>query len=474
MSPKNFVFPLSYSCLKIVANQLIYALSDDEGLNYETVEKYLSDATFRVLQDLLKHILNTENLDAATRFSCLQLLLKENVQVLETGVFPHSYYEKILKVIISGGAGLQQLNLKGVWVHDRPELLEKLLENLKNLKVLVMPHIAGDFILKSAVTRESLSILDIGGDCGFSSEALSELKSTSIRVLEIGSYGKKSLCHPENESCVALANAIENLPNLLVIRTYSFVGEALLDIYKRNENFKTKLLYVHDTQTTTEMCKAIVNLCPHLESIYIDTPQNNVLNMLSDLKSLNSLKLARFNYKELLNYLRRSGSQLQTLKLSNCKDGQLDLSLICLFSPGLVNLDCFKINLTFTIPEYFFMSLESLDILYCDVTDLVVKYLLTNSPFLKRVVVGDVIRMTDGDLFRLCAECDFLCLEELWFSCARCLTVTSVQLLMGHCPNLRSLGQLSGWDVSSADVDYLRAFILSTNTDLTLLPIAFP
>lgn len=41
---------------------------------------------------------------------------------------------------------------------------------------------------------------------------------------------------------------------------------------------------------------------------------------------------------------------------------------------------------------------------------------------------------------------------------------------MGHCTNLKVIGQLSGWDIGLDELDYLRVVIALTNTDLTLLP----
>lgn len=474
MSPKISVTTLCNQCVRVVTSTLIYALCDDENLNYKIVEEYLNNAPYQILQELLHCILNTQYLDASTRFSCLQMLLKSNVKILETGIFPHSYYLNILKVISNNGTGLEHLNLKGVWIHEQPELLSDMLLKLKKLKTLVMPHIADDLTLQSALQCNQLTVLDVSGECRFSSELLANIKSASIKVLDIGSYGKKVFCHPESDSCKVLARIIKNFPNLTVIQTYSFVGSAILNIYQEDPTFKTKLIYIHDTRTTIEMYNAIAKLCPSLESLYFDTPQENVLNMLSNLRNLKSLKLSKFNCNEFLCYIQESGYRLHTLRLNSCKDDHIDLSKICLYCPNLTNLDCFKINLLYQQSDHYFMSLQSLDILYCNVTDCILKCLLTNSPLLKKVVVGDVIRLTDGDIFRLCAECDFVYLEELWFSCARCLTSTTVQLLMGHCPNLRSLGQLSGWDINTTDVDYLRDFILATNTDLTLLPLGFP
>ncbi|KAK5646395.1 hypothetical protein RI129_004859 [Pyrocoelia pectoralis] len=474
MSPKKIVNQLQSICTHRVSNIIVHALSEENCERNKNVEKYFSNSTFLVLQDLLKYILNSENLDAATRFNCLKVLLKHNVQVLETGIFPYSYYVKILRVIIKSGTGLQQLNLKGLWVHDQPELLEEVIRRLKNLKVLIIPHIAADFILKPIAECSQLSVLDISGECYFSANELSSFKSSSIKVLIIGSYGKKFFCEPEEKSFEVLASIIENLPNLTAIRTYSFVGCSLCNIYERNPSFKSKLVYLHDTQTTIDAGVALVAMCSLLESLYLDFPKETVLISIKQLKYIISLKLSRFEYDELVDYLQEAGDQLRTLQLYNMRHVPVDLSYISLTCPNIVHLDLYRLSLTVSQPDSYFMCLQSIDVLYCNVEDVIVRYILTNCPFLKRFIVGDILRITDGDLFRLCAECEFLYLEELWLSCAKYLTTTSVQLLMGHCPNLKSLGQLTGWDVSPADIDYLRTVITSSNNDLVLLPTTYP
>lgn len=471
MSPKNQVLPLSYLSLQVISSKIIHALADDEGVNYTIVEDYLLSATYEVIQDLLKNILNSVNLDASTRYSCLQVLLREDVKKLDTGIFPNSYYAQILETIGAKGKRLQQLNLKGVWVRDYPALLSKLIRSLKHLKVLIIPHMADDSVIEAIVQCKEISVLDICGEACYTTDGIRKLKSDNIRVLDIGNFGKLDLCQQESGGPELIAELIQTLPNLTSIRTYSFTGQALLIIYNKDPTIKTKLAYLHDTGTSLDVMTAIINSCPHLESIHIDSPQSGVIEKFVKLKRLNCLKLTKPIGDEFVQYLRVAGSQLQVLKLNHNKNYTLDLSEICLCAPNLRTLECFQMKLTFSQLDTFFMCLENVELLYCDTSDFVLKLILSNSPFLKRIVVGCVINMTDGDVFRLCAECEFLSLEELWFSCARRLTATSVELLMGHCPNLKVIGQLSGWDIHQEELDYLRLVITATNTDLTLLPV---
>lgn len=468
MSPRNHVNILSFLCLKTIAQQIIHLLADDEGRYYDAVRKFLRDTTFEVLQDLLEKILRIENLDASTRFSCLEVLLRPDVKKLETGIFPHSYYKRILEVIRIRGTGLQHLNLKGVWVRDFPELLSDALRELKYIKTLSIPHMADDLVLRTLVTCTCLTVLDISGECPFTVEGLMKIKSNTITVLSIGYYGKKDLCTQESSSFDVVAKLIEQLPNLTILRTYSFTGKSLLILHSQNIHFQTKLKYIHDTETTKEEFEAIINTCPLLENIYIDTPHNGVVSEFGRLKNLHSVKLSRFLWKELSSYLQQYGAKLQVMKLNTCKEEIIDLSLISYSAPNLITLECFKVELSFTQMDSYFMSLENLIIHYCNIGGLILAYLMINSPYLKKVVVGDIIQMTDGDIFRLCAESDFVNLEELWLCQAKYLTATSVELLMGHCVKLKVLGKLSEWDINPSEVELLRTLIIANNINLTL------
>ncbi|XP_023026400.2 uncharacterized protein [Leptinotarsa decemlineata] len=469
MAPRNPVPSLSYLCLKLISNQLIHALSDDDGKYYEVVSKYLGEATYEVLQDLMKIILNSVNLDASIRLSSLKLLLREDVEKLETGMFPQFYYEKILDIIIAQGKNLKHLNLKGVWLQDFPGKLSVLIRRLRNLESLLIPHMANDEVIDAIVTLRKISVLDICGEACYSVSGMKKLRSETLRVLDVGNFGKVCICSEESSGFDLIAEVIMNLPNLSALRTYSYTGNALLTINNEFPCFKTKLKYLRDTSTTVEIIEAISQLCPNLENLYLDSPEPGVVEKLVKLRKLNSLKLTKCNVPELLTFLRVSGAQLQVLKLNHNKNTPLDLSEICLHAPNLTTLECFQMKLTFTNLDTYFMGLQNVELLYCDMSDEVTKFVLRNSPFLKRIVIGCLINMTDGDIFRLCAECEFSNLEVILFSYAKSLTIIAVELLIGHCPNLKVMGQLSSWDIHPEEINYLRGVISSTNTDVRLL-----
>ncbi|XP_065156971.1 uncharacterized protein [Atheta coriaria] len=479
MSPKLEVLPLSYLCLKCVSNLLVHCLGSEEPCDDQTLTNYLSEATGEVLQDIIKRVLSSENLDASTRFSCLRVSLREDVRRLDTGMFPQFYYEAILEVIRTKAPGLQHLNLHGVWLREYPTLLISVIEKLKNLKVLIIPHMADDLVLQTAIKCDQLTVLDISGECNFTREGLMTLKSDTLKVLSIGMFGKANVCdisyvdRDDAEEEKVIVSLIKNFPNLNVLKTFSFIGGALKSIQQSDPTFRTKLKYIHDTRTSLESLDAIAYLCPNLESVHFNSPQDGVISKLGCLKRLNSLKVSACRADELQDYLNRHGDKLQFLKVNLLRDTSVfDVSQLCIACPELRTLELYKCNrLACLQPDNYFLALESLEMLYCSVGDALVRYFLMNTPFLRRLLVGDVVRMTDGDVFRLCADCEFASLEELWLSNARGLTLTSVELLMGHCPRLRVLGQLNGWDITPDDMDLLRAVILSTNTDLTLLPI---
>ncbi|XP_056641806.1 uncharacterized protein LOC130448444 [Diorhabda sublineata] len=471
MSPRTLVTSLKLLCLKIISNKLIYALSDDEGKNYEIVSNYLTPTTFEVLQDLLKIILDSVNLDASIRFSCIEILLREDVRKLDTGMFPQFYYDKILRVITERGQGLQHLNLKGVWVRDFPDLLSQLVRSLKGLKSLFIPHMANDDVIEAILTLEHLRVLDISGEACFTGDGVKHLRSNTLQMLSIGYFGKLNICETEENSGIQLiSHLLKNLPNLISLRTYSYTGRAVSLLHSEFPDYKTNLKYLHDTGTSKGIMESMLNLCPDLENLHLDGAECGVLEKLGKLRKLNTLKLTKCDVVEFLTFLRQSGSQLHTLKLNHNKNTSLDLSEICLLAPNLQTLECYHMKLTHTNLDTYFMSLVNVEFSYCEVSDDVIRFVFTNSPFLRKISVGSVIKMTDGDMFRLCAECDLINLEELWFSCAMWLTSTTVELLMGHCPKLKVIGHMDGWDVSQEDIEYLRAVVICTNTDLTLFP----
>ncbi|XP_066149371.1 uncharacterized protein [Euwallacea fornicatus] len=473
MSPKKQPQILKRLCLKMLSNQLIHALSDEEGTYQEKVRKYVCGAPYDVLQSLLKEILGLTNLDASIRFSCLQVLLKSDLRTLEIGIFPRFYYDQILQTIKHQGKGLQQLNLKGVWARDFPELLSELILSLSQLKSLMVPHMSDDSVIKALLSLKSLVKLDISGEACYTAAGIRQLRSDTIKILDIGSFGKKDLCQDSTNGYELIAEIISNLPNLNVLKTYSFTGHALLYLYKKDNNFRTKLTYLHATDCSLEILEAIHETCPYLGNAHINQPQEEVVKKLSILRNLCSVKLTKGDTSELQIFLQSCGHKLQQLKLNHSKPGQIDLSQLCEYAPGLHAAEFYQMQLTFTNPGAYFVNLQKIQILYCDISDAALRTVLTNSPFLRSFTVGCSIEMTDGDMFRLLSEYSLENLEELLLSEARCLTAITVELLADNCPKLRVLGSLMGWDITQEEIDALRLLIALSNTDLTLWPVTY-
>lgn len=400
MSPKKQAPSLNTLCIRLLSNLLIHALSDDECLYFDEIKKYMFSGTYEALQALLNDILGIIHLDASTRFSCLETLLREDVKYLEVGIFPRFYYEKILVIITGQGKRLQHLNLKGVWVRDYSERLSELIANLPNLKTLLMPHMADDMVINSISNLNYLIKLDISGEACYTTNGIRSLKSNTLRYLDIGSFGKPDLCHDSSMGFELVAEIIQNLPNLSVLKTYSFTGHALLHLLNQDDSFKSKLSYLHDTGTDLNIIRAIVKTCPWLESIHVNYPDQGVVAELVGIRKLHSLKLTQGDGNELTSFLHNCGFQLQRLQVNHNRHDALDLGEVCETSPEVSTLECYQMNLKFTNPNVFFMNLQRIQILYCDITDSVVKSVLTNSPFLKSITVGSAVNMTDGDMFR--------------------------------------------------------------------------
>ncbi|XP_050303399.1 uncharacterized protein LOC126741110 isoform X2 [Anthonomus grandis grandis] len=430
MSPKKQPQSLNSLTIDVLSNRLIEVLSDDEGIYSSDIQKFMASSTSDGLQSLL---------------------------------------DKILDVIAQRGTGLQHLNLKGVWARDYPHLLTHLLLSLKFLKTLMIPHMADDRVIQAIASLQHLVKLDISGEACYSCTGIRLLKSASIRILDIGSFGKLNLCQDACSGYELVAEILENLPNLNVLKTYSFTGHSLLLLYEKNSNFKTKLTYIHATDCDLNVFTAMTATCPYLENVHVNCPREGVVARLGDVGRLLAVKITKGEEVELKTFLRDSRSHLDTLKL-NHSGGSLDLSELCESAPYLSTLECYQMHLKFINPLTFFMCLKKVHILYCDISDNVVKTLLSNAPFLRSITVGCPLEMTDGDMFRILAECTLENLEELLLNDARFLTVFSVELLADNCPNLRLLGSLTGWEVTQEQIDSLRVLLALSNVDLTLWP----
>ncbi|XP_034098750.1 uncharacterized protein LOC132783410 isoform X2 [Drosophila nasuta] len=478
MSKKCSVRSLSDSSLAELANLLVstisyvqYAPDVQLDINILMVElnEYLaqSGATSNIYQDLLRVILSSDYLEANMRFTCLQMLLNCGVHFLVTEVFPPSYYEKILQVIAAQGAGLRVLNLKGIWVkEDHMHYMYEIVRRCKQLVKLYVPYIANDQLLEEiALNCNRLQILDISGETDITEIGIDQLAkglcAQSLTVVDVGMPGEENICYSD------IALILEHCPRVETLSTYSFVGAALKFIYDNiDTNFKCRLKYAHDTATDEPTLQVLLQTCPQLETLYLDSPKLGCLRALQT-RQLRKLKICKFVVAELISLLERPmGQKLRHLTLIK-GSGNLDLGKLARLCPSLIDLDCYVVESLSYASQVRFQQLEGLEILSCDMMTSSLKAFLCNTTDLKRLAV-DSVDFTDDDIISMFVQHDFKVLEDIWFTLAPELTVQAVELLMESCPELQSVGQLTGWSLTPDDLSLIRGLLKSGNSSLVL------
>lgn len=409
MAPRLPVPPLQEMSLSLVARQLIHALSrvtseDDVAFEFAMVSSYYESmgATNDIFQDLMNLILTSEYLDPSIRYYTMKLLLKENVKSVATGIFPVPYYRKVVEVIVEQGQHLTSLNLKGVWVKDEHlPLMYQLIKNLKNLTVLNIPYIANDEVLKCIGEHNTvLKLLDISGETDITEIGIDAMLkgnpqlTRSLTVVNIGMYGEENIDHTD------VALLIRALPNLTNLGSYSFVGKSIYHISTDcPPDFKTKLQYVHDVQTNLRTLKAIVSLCPMIETIYLEEPDSGALQHLKELTSLSKIKLNKFQCHELHQLLEKVGYRILTLMLSGAS-GSFNFTRIAETCRNLESLEFYQIQTATHEEEIPFNKLEHIEIIQGNLSTTCLKYLMTGSPNLKKLIIGDEIKLDDQDMAR--------------------------------------------------------------------------
>ncbi|XP_055386375.1 uncharacterized protein LOC129615273 isoform X2 [Condylostylus longicornis] len=475
MAKKSPVRSLSDSSLAELANLVVsaigfslHSIADNDYVTITMVEvnSYLSDAgaTSDIYQDLLRVILASDYLEASMRFTCLQMLLNGGVNTLITDIFPFSYYEKILQVIAAQGAGLRILNLKGVWVkEEHMHYMMEIIKKCPHLTKLYIPYIANDELLECiAKSSSKLRLIDISGETDITEngvEYLSKgLSSAKLTVVDIGMPGEENICHSD------VAMLLERCPNLETLGTYSFVGQALKFVYDNvDSNFKSKLKYLHDTHTDGEQLEIIVTTCPNLETLYLDTPKEGILSRLKYTK-LRKLKIYKFQCDELLQLLENIGKNLSHLTVIKGR-GTMELGKLARLCPSLIDLDFYMMDqLTYNIPIKF-DSLHGLEMLNSPLSMVSLKHFICNNTSLRRLAVDSVI-FGDEDLESIFVPYNFKFLEDIWFTSAPNLTVASIELLIDRCPELQSIGQISGWALTPDDLALVRGILKSGNSSL--------
>lgn len=410
MLKKCLVRSLGDCAMSELANSILSAIGfamhhnnefdDDGAITIVAIISYLDEcgATSAIYQELLKLILSSDYLDANIRFTCLQMLLNSSVQTLVSEIFPFAYYEQILQVIAAQGSGLRALNLKGVWVkEEHMRYMYDIIKNCTHLTRLYIPYIATDELLEYiAKYSRQLRVLDISGETDITEIGIDHLCNSVARdlltVVDIGTLGEENICHTD------IAMLISSLPNLENLSSYSFVGQSLVYIRENIDvNFRSKLRYLHDTKTSTDTMEVIIQMCPILESVYLDTPQSGVVLQMQVIR-LRRIKLYKFCCKELGHLLELIGGNVQHLTVIKGR-GTMNLGKLAQDCGRLMDLDCYMMEALTYVNDRKFDNLLELEILNSPFSNNALRHFICNAPTLQRLAV-DTITLNDEDIAR--------------------------------------------------------------------------
>lgn len=418
MSKKNKVINLSELTLSTLANSIVSAVGYsmaretietnfnltelDMSLVMVEINSYLEEhgATHTIYEELLQLILSWDYLQASIRFVCLQMLLNGNIKTLKTEVFPYPYYEKILQVVEMQGRSIKYLNLKGIWLkEDNMGLMFRIVKSLPNLVKLVIPYIAtDDLMFHIKLYQKQLIHLDVSGETDITDIGIDYLcgsdVSRTLTVLDIGTLGEENICHED------VASLLTHIPQLRSLGSYSFVGRSVRHIIENiNSSFVSKLQYLHDTETKLSTMNAMCTACPDLKLIYLDSPEPNVLHKLTSFRSLQRLKIYKFNCSEIYHVLKRIGTQLRHL---TCMKGSniMDVGIIIQSCPNLIDLDFYMMDELTCLTDENFNQLESFEILNSPMSSTALRHLICNCHRTIRRLAVDNVPFTDYEMAR--------------------------------------------------------------------------
>lgn len=429
-----------------------------------------------LLEDLLNTILRRDvEVEATVRYLAVQLLLVEGVRTLAVGKFPETYYALVLEATAKCGFGLHNLDLRGLWIkEEHKSMLMKVLRKLVDIRRLTLRYNCdNDMLAALGKYSNHLQRLDISGSSEITEGGLMKLCHNPSRVamdtlphsllmVDIGGPGSQGL-DPSLASYLLL-----NLPHLVSLGSYERTGAAVELVYKSEPDRQLGLRYLHDKITSNAKFLAIHRTCRMLQAVYLDCPKNLVVHSLDILKYLKEVKLHKVRWSDVVVMLMKMGDRLRHLYLLSIF-GEVEMSELGHLCTRLQRLEVHGSTLTYTKPPEpaAFQEIEELLIYTSRVSTGCLMQLMTQCKSAVHIALGEC-GFTDAELTMVLIEGGMSKVRELWMGAAQTLTFQGVETLLGHCPDLTSLGNLAGWSVHPAEVDLLRVQLLLTNTDLDI------
>ncbi|XP_045604370.2 uncharacterized protein [Procambarus clarkii] len=475
-----------YSVCAIILDEIYFGQDEDWeiygppalSVRLQLVRDILKNSlTPGILEDLLNTILSRDQaVEATVRYLALQLLLVEGVRNLTVGNFPESYFALVLEAVAKSGAGIQHLDLRGLWVRDEHRhTLINTLRKLYCIRRLTLRYSCDDDMLATlGKYSDGLQKLDVSGSREITEFGLKKLcdnpsrvacgqLSETLKIVDLGGPGAQELS-PQLPSYLLLS-----LPHLESLGSYERTGAAVELALKTCPDKQFGLRYMHDTFTSSSRYHAVAKSCTKIQAIYLDSPKDTVVHYLDMLKNLKEIKLHKVRWSDIEILLNKNGSRLCSLFLL-AVFGQVDLLDLGRLCPNLHRLECHNVSLVCSEVNHTtaFSQIRELLIYTSNISTLCIKLLLNQCVAVEHLCLGECGQLSDAAIISSMMDHSLKNVREIWFGRAENLTMRSIEALLEHCPHLTSLGNLAAWRVHPDDIDLLRVQFLLTNTDLNL------
>lgn len=340
-----------------------------------------------------------------------------------------------------------------------------------------------------------LSSLSLASDCTNDTLAVIGQNCSLLRHLDICSSGGVTehgtawllLCRELEEvnlfqtsqSVAGYAQLLQGLPKLRSVGRCDALGQVMEYVTRyRSGAVSLPLTQLHSRDMSYHQLQLFVRLCPQTRQVnlYVDEDLGHLLTPLHSLQHLQELKLLACNfYSDRVDRLvREQGHKLSLLHLEHVDELDMAaLGLIAACCPNLEKLVFFSCDFVESVgggdgdPRApVFPRLSSL-VCVSESAPHVIEFLLVAAELLASVQFGSTAWFNDQIVSNVLARGALKHVQEIRILRSYELSMAAVQQLIQHCPKLRVLAEMEGWEgIGQEELVSLRQQVKRNNWDL--------
>ena len=167
--------------------------------------------------------------------------------------------------------------------------------------------------------------------------------------------------------------------------------------------------YFHDQKTPLENFEDVAKFCPSLSTIFLDTPEKDVLGKLSNFKHTKKLKFNKIEFNLLLETLKMMNNQITWIDLVSCS-GNLDIGTLSQLCPNLRTLEIYYSRNVSSKSPVKLINLRRIVIYSTDLFGDAANDILENSPNIEHITIDSA---TTLDYTKLLKMLNKDCLKEV-------------------------------------------------------------